>query len=189
MMKSITIALILTLLIFTSFIMSNNRQQEYYPSKGEQLINSTLAKTAKIIQKKYNIRPSGVGVAMPGGPIQEVTLCFDTKYHHTKEQLRTLLINITKELVEEVNENKEIQEFLKKPPFTIENVEIVIYNHDQNGRSICDPDVSLAEISQAKLIYRSIDPKDSFKYKSRFEECYEEALKAINVDQADRRKP
>jgi hypothetical protein len=168
-------------LIFTGFIMQNN-QQQHYLSKGEQIVNSILSSTAKTIHNKYSLIPCGEGAAMPGGPIQELTLCFDTKHTHTKEQLRKLLINITKELVEKVNENKEIQEFLKEPPFTIKNVEIVIYNHDQNGRSVCDPDVSVAEISQTKLIYRSIDPQDSFKYKNRFEESYEEALKLIRID-------
>ena len=58
-----------------------------------------MAKAAKTIKDKYNIKPSGVGVAMPGGPIQEVTLCFDTKYPYTKEQLRELLIKSSAELL------------------------------------------------------------------------------------------
>ena len=78
--------------------MANNKQ-EYHPSKGEQLVNSILAKAAKIIKDKYNIKPSGVGAAMPGGPIQEVTLCFDTKYPYTKEQLRELLIKIIARII------------------------------------------------------------------------------------------
>ena len=121
-MKIIFISLV-TLLIFTSFIM-RDKQPEYYPSKGEQLINSTLAKAAKLIQEKYNIRPSGVGVAMPGGPIQEVTLCFDTKCPNTKEQLRQLLLKTAQELLGQINNNNELQEFIKNPPFTIKNARI-----------------------------------------------------------------
>ena len=33
-----------------------------------------------------------------------------------------------------MNENNEIQEFLKERPFTIKNIEIIIYNHDEKGR-------------------------------------------------------
>ena len=36
---------------------------------------------------------------MPGGPIQELTLCFDTKRPHNKEQLRELLIKTANELL------------------------------------------------------------------------------------------
>jgi hypothetical protein len=173
------IILLLFLLIFAGFIMQNKHQQ-YHPSKGEQLVNSILAKTAKIVKDKYNLKPSGAGAAMPGGPIQELTLCFDTKYPHTKEKLRELIIKLAHELLNQVEENNEIQEFLKYKPFKIKNVEIVIYNHDHNGRSIYDPEISVAEIAQAKIVYRTIDPQDSFKYKNRFEESYEEALKALS---------
>lgn len=176
-----TFILLIILLIFTGFIMTSKQpKQEYHPSKGEQLINSILAKTAKIIEKKYNIKPCGVGAAMPGGPIQGLTLCFDTKYPHTKEQLRDLLIKSAQELFSQVNENKEIQNFLKVRPFDIKNVQIIIYNHDKNGREVYDPGISTAEISQGILTYQTVDRSDTFKYKNEFEETYEEALKALS---------
>ncbi|MBS4163760.1 hypothetical protein PRO82_001066 [Candidatus Protochlamydia amoebophila] len=180
MMKSIILSSVLTLLVFTGFIMTSNKQ-EYHPSKGEKLVNSLLAKAAKIIKDKYNIKPSGMGVAMPRGPIQEVTLCFDTKHPYTKEQLRELLIKSSAELLRQVNENKEIQEFLKERPFTIKNIEIIIYNHDENGFGLKDPQISVANISQGRLNYSTIDLEDSFKYKNEYEESYEEALKALSV--------
>ena len=177
MMKQIT-ALILTLFISTGF-MSNNKN-EYQPSKGKQLLNTIVANTTKIIKDKYSLKPSGVGVAMPGGPIQEITLCFDTKYPYTKEQLRELLIKSSQELLNQVKDNDEIQEFLNERPFTIKNVEIIIFNHDKDGSVLKDPQISVARISQGQLIYRTNDPEDSFKYKNEFEETYEEALQAIN---------
>ena len=106
------------LFVLTGFIMMNS-QKEYCPSKGEKLINSILAKTALFIQKEYNIKPCGTGAAMPGGPIQEVTLCFDTKYPYSQEQLRDLLVKSAQSLLDQVNDNKEIQEFLNEKPFTI----------------------------------------------------------------------
>jgi len=151
-----------------------------YPlSKGEQLVNSTLAKTAESIKKQYNIRPSGSGAAMPGGPIQELTLCFDTKYAYTKEKLRKLLINSAQELLDQINTNKEMQEFLIKRPFTIKEVEILIYNNNEDGTEVYDPEISIARISHGNLIYRTTDIKDNFKYKNHFKETYEEALKYL----------
>ena len=117
-------------------------KDQYYSSKGEQLVNSILAETAKMIEKKYNIKPCGLGAAMPGGPIQELTLCFDTKSIHTKEQLRELLIISAQELLRQVNENNDIQGFLKVRPFTIKNIHIIIYNHDKDGREVYDPNIS-----------------------------------------------
>jgi hypothetical protein len=165
-------------LIFSGFIMSKE-QLDYQPSRGEQLVNSISANTAKIIEKKYNLKACGSGAAMPGGPIQEVTLCFDTKCSHTKEQLRELLVKSALELLSQINKNNEIQQFIKTPPFTIKNVEIIIYNNDKNGRDIYDPEIATARISQGNLIYRTAEKSATFKFKNRFEESYEEALKFI----------
>jgi hypothetical protein len=93
----------------------------------------------------------------------ERSLCFDTKHPYTKGQLRELLIKSAKELLNQINENNEIQEFLKERSFTIKNVEIIIYNHDENGRGLCDPEISTACISQAVLIYRTIDPPTAYR--------------------------
>ncbi len=177
MKLSIFFAIIL--FFFKGFIMANS-QQEYYPSRGEQLVNITLANAAKIIKDKYNVKPCGSGAAMPGGPIKEVTLCFEIKGPYTKEQLRELLILSSQELLKQVNENSEIQKFLKEQPFTIKNVEIIIYNHTKEGRGLLDPEISVARISEAKIVYRTNDPQDSFKYKNEFRESYEEALNLLS---------
>lgn len=179
------LALFLTILLTAIGLVMSSKQQADYPSKGEQLVNATLAKTAKVIKNKYDIKPCGMGAAMPGGPIQELTLCFDTKSIHTKEQLRRLLIESAQELLNQINRNNEIQEFLKTRPFTIKNVEIIIYNHDKNGREVYDPGISTAAISQGILTYHTVDPADTFKYKNEFEESYEEALAIDLKDKQD----
>ena len=178
-MKRMRLKLALILFLFLIFNTYCNRR-EYPLSKGEKLVNSLLAKTAKNIKDKYKLRPCGVGVAMPGGPIREVTLCFDTTDGYTQTQLRGLLIKISLELLEQIVENNEIQAFLKEIPFTIKNVEVIIYNHDENGRSLKDPQISVASISQGILYYYTIDPENNFKYKNEYEESYEEALRIFS---------
>lgn len=178
-MKLTHIVLIVIFLAITGFSCSS-KSQKFQPSKGEQLVNSILANAAKIIKEKYNIKPSGMGAAMPGGPIQKLALCFDTKYPYTKEQLRELLIKLTIELLDKINEDNNIQEFLKERPFTIRNIQIIIYNHDKDGRGLQDPEISTAQILESNLTYRTIDPQDPFKFKNEFKETYEEALQAIS---------
>ena len=118
---------------------------------------------------------------MPGGPVQELALCFDTKYPHNKEQLRELLIKSANELLNQVTENEEIQKFLKERPFTIKNIQIIIYNHDKEGREVYDPGIATAQISEGVLTYRTVDSTDTFKFKQQFKESYEEALKALSA--------
>jgi hypothetical protein len=175
------IALLFLTLLFIAFFTMKDREKEYHLSKGEQLVNSLLARTAKIIKEKYHLKPCGTGAAMPGGPIQEVTLCFDTKFPYTKNQLRELLIKSAEELLNQINEDQEICQFIKNRPFTIRNVEIIIYNNDKNGLDVFDPAISVARISEGKLIYRTTDINDPLKYKNKYEESYEEALKALST--------
>lgn len=173
------IIVLIILIIFTGFIMANKGQ--YYLSKGELLVNSISAKTAKMIEKKHSIKSCGVGAAMPGGPIQELSLCFDTKFINTQDQLRELLIMSAQEFLRQVNGDNDIQEFLKERPFTIKNIQIIIYNHDKDGREVYDPNISAAQIARGILIFRTVDKADLFTFKDQFEESYEDALKALST--------
>lgn len=168
-------AFICSCILFVLF----NTQHQHPLSKNEQLVNSTLAQTAKLIKDKYDLRPCGAGAAMPGGPIQKLTLCFNTKHSYTKEELRALLIQTAHELVSQVSNNKEIQEFLKDPPFRIKHVQIIIYNKEKDGREVYDPRISTAEISRSMLSFQTVDPANVLKYKYEFEETYEEALEKM----------
>jgi len=95
--------------------------------------------------------------------------------------LRRLLIESANELLKQVTENEEIQQFLRERPFTIKNVQIIIYNHDKKGREVYDPGIATAEISEGVLTYRTVDSADTFKFKQQFQESYEEALKALSI--------
>ena len=149
----------------------------YQISRGEELVNETIGRTAKLIRDKYDLKPCGSGAAMPGGPIQEMTLCFDTKSVKTREKLRVLLIQTAHEMVKQVVENKEMQQYLKDPPFTIRNSEIIIFNNDKSGKELLDPEIVASRISKGVLSYRTVDPEDTYTYKNWYKETYEEALK------------
>ncbi len=155
------------------------KEDAYHPSKGSQLVGNIQTETIKIINKKYSLNCCGSGVAMPGGPILEITLCFQTKCAHTQDQLRELLIKSAQELVNQVNNNEEIQQFLTEPPFSLKNVQIIIFNHDASGRELYDPYLCGGEISNEELKYRSVDINDTFKYNHEYKESYEEALNLL----------
>ena len=74
-----------------------------------------------------------------------------------KRQLRELLIKSAQELLNQVNENEEIQKFLKEPPFTIKNVQIIIYNHDKKGREVYE----ILELQMRKYLEGILTYSDS----------------------------
>ena len=168
---------IIFIFLCIGFLVWSCMDDGYKISRGEELVNETIGRTAKLIRDKYDLKPCGSGAAMPGGPIQEITLCFDTKSVKTREELRVLLIQTAHEMVKLVVENEEMQQYLKDPPFTIRNVQIIIYNHDQTGRGVFAPGISTAEISHGMLTFRSFDSFENFQLQNEFQETYEEALK------------
>jgi hypothetical protein len=182
-MKTLSILAITLLSFFTDLFMSHTNECDQ-PSQAEIQVNETLNKTAQLIKKRYKkMRASGEGAAMHGGIVRELMLAFDTSGPFTKEYLRQLLIEIAQDLLDQINTNKDLQPFLIKSPFTIENVQIIIYNSDKNGREVYDPGISIAEISQGILTYKTVDSNDTNKYKNRFKETYDEALAIVKSSQ------
>ena len=175
-MKFLLVAVIGLFLTFTGFIMPYD---DPYLSDAERLVNKILDESAKVIETKYGIKACGEGAAMPGGNIKKFNLSFDTRTPYTKQHLRELLIASAHELLNAINTNEGIRPYLKKYPFTVDNVQIIIFNHEKNGREVVDPGISVADIDRDGLTYSGVDPDNHFRYKSEFRETYEEALKLV----------
>ncbi len=120
---------------------------------------------------------------MPGGPVRELGLAFDTEGPFTKEYIRQLLIEFAHELLNQINSNEEFRPYLIKYPFTIENVQIIIYNSDKKGEMVFDPEIGVANIMLGKLNFRTYDPESEYcKTKNEFSETYEEALELLKKE-------
>lgn len=169
------ICFLLFILILGVFLLGINQ-----PRIEAKLVGLTLKSSANLIKSKYDLIPSGSGVAMPGGPIKELFLAFDTHYILTKHEIRRLLIEINNEVMKEVNNNHQIQAYLLKRLFTIKDIHIVIYNHDQNGKRVYDPEISVGQILQGNISYKTVSKENKLKYKNEYEETYEEAMKLMN---------
>jgi hypothetical protein len=108
---------------------------------------------------------------------------FDSRQRLSKQQIRKLLIEFSKELLHNINTNEEIQPYLTKIPFTLENIQIIIYNHDEQGDWIYDPEIGVGRVHRGLISYSTNDPDNEFGYKNNFEETYEEALKLIQEEE------
>jgi hypothetical protein len=150
-----------------------------YISFQEKLVNSILLESSNKIKNKFNLKSCGNGASMPGGVVKGLSLIFQLKGSFTKEILRSMLLDAAKDMLSIVNANKEIQPFLKTSPFIIDNIQIVIYIKNKDGKSLNDPAISVAQISHGVLNYRTNDPNDIYKYKQDLYETYLEALQAL----------
>jgi hypothetical protein len=155
------------------------QSDDKYLSKAEQSVNQILYETSSSINKKYKINTVGSSASMPGRDVRQLGLEFETRQRLTKEQLRKLLIKLGEELLHNINSNEDIQPYLTKRPFTLENIQIIIYNHDQQGYWLYDPEIGVGRVSRGLISYSTRDPDKEYGYKNTFEETYEEALKLI----------
>ena len=178
-MKLFSLFILPTLSFFAYLLMPIDARSPYYET--ECLVGETLSKTRKIIKARYpDIQPCGTGISMPGGPVRELGLYFDINGSFSKEYIRKLIIEIAEELLCQINSNEKFRPHLIKYPFTIEDVEIIIYNHDKNGERVYDPEIGVADISSGILSYDTYDQESVYcKYKNKFEESYEEAIELL----------
>ena len=170
---------LLLIIIFLSFIVYVNKHQESSYSKEGNLVDEILYNTEAVIGKKFNLKVVGTGAAMPEGIIKKLSLSFCSNKVLTKNELRILLHEVGNELLTQVNINKKIQKFLVRSPFSIENVQIIIFNYENNGSETYDPQISVADLSKGVFTYQTKDSNGTYGYKNTYTETYEEALKAI----------
>ncbi len=137
---------------------------------------AVIRNSIKRIEAKYKVSCIGTGLSMPGGPIRLVCLSLQVKGPQPKEYIRRLLISCTHEMIQVAYDNPAIESFLYRPPFGVEQVEIILFVIDRNGRDVCEPHISSAQIMDGKLEYHIYD---SSRRLTQIEEIYEEAWQII----------
>ncbi len=178
-------------MLFQGCAMGNSNGFLFYQplSKGEKLVNKTLNDSAIFLKNKFNIRPCGEGASMPGGPIRNLSLCFTVTGPLPKEQLKKILIDCAQHLMQQVNENKDIQPFLEHAPFTIKDIQIILYVYDKDRRDLYDPLITTAQISDSIFSFRT-NEKGRLSFKNCYDEPYQEetstdnSVQNLKVDEA-----
>jgi len=168
------------LLIIFSFILPSFLESNFYPdqeiSKERSIALKVMEETSSVLQKRYNLRPCGNGM---NGKFEYLELSFEIRGENTRESLRSMLVDCSKEFLIRINENSKIKPFLKPYPFDQDNIGIVFFIKDDNNQLVFDPSICCAEISRGVLEFHTKSKANRFRYKNTFEESYEEALSKI----------
>ena len=164
---------------FTSFCNANQTPREYQISDAEKSVNIVLSNATKFLIEKYQLKVIGEGVAMPGGHVKKLSLDFQIQGPVAKEELRKIVIEITHDFLKLINSDQNFRRFSNCYPFTLKNVQIGIFVIDNEGREVLEPDISIVEIYQGFLIFRTVDKSNTFKYKSEYRESYDEAIQPL----------
>lgn len=152
----------------------------------DEIIGKLLSKTEKKLVNKYNFRPIGTGLAMPGGVIKSIGLSFQITGPLKKEELRKILIDADQELLNSINESIEIRPYLEKYPFTLDNVEINLFVIDKRGAGVDDPEIAIASISHEELEYLVLAPDRVRTTMAEYTETFQEALKLLELESSSK---
>lgn len=173
-------------LFIMSFSMSNEHTS--HPTNAEKVVHKILKMSAKQIKDKYPLILCGQGASMPEGNIKKLSLSFNTKKIMQQKEIRKLLLETSECLLKMINQNDEVSIFLTKKPFTIENVQIILFNMDVDGRESYDPNIATAQIADGILTFRTLDSPINYEFNNEFTETYIEASKIVAVEKENKEK-
>lgn len=174
------------LLLIISLITSCYRQETM--KKDELLANQISLQTTDILEKRYGLRFCGAGGSYDFNKKKTKTLklCFQLFRVIDKNACRKMIVDCIEEFVDAINKNDEIKQYLSDTPFTVNNVEIVVYIYNSNHGNVYDPDICIVDSTEGVIRFYTKDPEGKQKpYKSITEESFAEALAIVNNDGKD----
>jgi hypothetical protein len=153
------------------------QKHRYHLSPHETAFNATISTCAAKLSKKYTLNCSCVSGSMPGGPIRSFGLDFQIQGPLSHNELRSLLIHMASDLLTLINTDENVRPFLKKYPFTVQDISIGLFVIDNKARSIVTPHISFASLDEGKIHYITLSADPIPKIVAEFQETYQEAYK------------
>jgi len=150
-------------------------------SGEEKMINDVMKKVSQILKNRYSLELAGIKIAAPAPQKKIITLglSFDVYRLISKDEARRILVDSTKELLNEIN--SKLTSYLEPETFTTHNLEISIVVFHPDGKSTFYPDIRIFSNRKGKLLFSTETPETQkkFGYHTRETETYEEALSIV----------
>lgn len=168
------------LIILSAFLLCFSCSNKYQIPACETAVNKQMGHSAKMLSKKYNIRPCATTVAMPECNIQYLELKFDMLGPLPQDAIRKILINSVHDFLSNINNDQELCSFLTNGHLDVSEVGITLFFSDANRYPINQPEIGIASIRKGELEYTRCDPNDiSIKGMTSITETYEEAMRIL----------
>jgi hypothetical protein len=115
--------------------------------------------------------------------IKEVYLSFLAKNrYYTTEEARVLMVNCIEELLERINSNLEVRDYLDHYPFTEKGIDFSIEFLNEKGEDVSDGYIAYVSIINETLFYYIYRPETDMLEKI-YKEPYLEALQIVQDKQ------
>ena len=177
-----TILFIFIGLVVLSFSMNRNVNLNQGLSEESQVLYGFIDREAKKLGAKYGMEHCGTGGGGRDG-IWLMSLSFQRFGSHLNEEdARKLIINCSNDFIESINNDETIRPFLKIYPFSAKNIDLTIYNYQENGRWIYYPDIFIENNAEGKIAFYTKDESEKYGYKTEKYETYEEAVAILKKE-------
>ena len=154
-------------------------------STMDDIIYGFERRKAKVLEKKYQMRLSGIGGGVKDKKIWLMTLSFTRDDSLLSEnEARKLLIACINEYLDAVNRDEYIRPYLKDFPTTSRNLDFSIHHHQKNGFVAHYPYISVVNCNQGKIGFFTKDPAERYGYKTKKYETFEEAVAIVQKENA-----
>jgi len=167
-----------TLAILSALFVTTACQRPRSPiSEKEKLANHVIRLAATKIKKETQLSPCGTMGQMLN-EIQKLGLSFQYNQPVNIEEGRKLLIQAVSTMLDEVNQEERIHSYLIRYPFLPRNIQIEIFLHNPDGRSVSSGSLCIITSKDGILCYK-IHRIDGPGFITVYKETYEEALERI----------
>ena len=137
------------------------------------------------IKKTYGLHLFGYGGAMMED-VKKFNFAFECTQHVDVAGAREIFVRNIENFLARVNSNPEIRPYLHDYPFTIDNLEFSIAFYDTKGNSAKPPFIAYVSIIRGSIYYCVHNPEKITKLENFYVEPYEEAVRIVNGQAADR---
>lgn len=150
----------------------------YEEPSGARLASRRLARSAKRLQKEFQMCLIGTGASV-NDAVHFLSLSFQVAARASKEDARRLLVTCLEKFLKDINGDEELRPYLYHYPFTAADVEICLYYVSEEGKPVYHPSIrsasntTLEATGQTVLNFATKSPDKCFGYKLLEEEAYE----------------
>ena len=138
--------------------LNGNLKYNYY-TKGEKFIKNEVYKFAKqndFIINAYGINIDNDSSSPEWNAIHDFYFTFYSLEKANLQKARKVLINCIENLLNEINNNKEISSYLYNAPFTYKNLDLGIFFFNKKGKPRKEEYIYCCAIDEDRIYYEIV---------------------------------
>jgi hypothetical protein len=150
-----------------------------------KMAGRAMQQTVYKVEGAYQLYFVGCMVALPDKLYKKIGMKFQSYRPITKDEGRKALLYGAQQLLDQLNGNQALQPFFEIAPFTVDNIEFVIFAVSETGQQLYDPDISKFALRDGVITYTKHDSQKKYHEVTEEFESYSDAVKMIEEQASD----